>query len=123
MKAITIKEPFASLIIEGHKKYEYRSWKTKYRGKILIHAGLGKYPGDMSRFDSYEFSPNKGFILGEAEIVDCILVTEEIKKELLKEDPIINKHAEGYAFKLANIKKYNKPIPAKGKLSLWEFNL
>lgn len=40
MKVLTIKEPWATLIIDGYKKYEFRSWKTKYRGKILIHAGM-----------------------------------------------------------------------------------
>ena len=40
MKALTIKEPWATLIIEGYKEYEFRSWKTNYRGKILIHAGM-----------------------------------------------------------------------------------
>ena len=39
MKALTIKEPWATLIIEGYKEYEFRSLKTNYRGKILIHAG------------------------------------------------------------------------------------
>ena len=38
MKALTIKEPWASLIINGYKKYKFRSWKTHYRGKILIHT-------------------------------------------------------------------------------------
>lgn len=42
MKSITIKEPSASLIAEKIKKYEFRTWKTKYRGKILIHAGKSK---------------------------------------------------------------------------------
>lgn len=37
MKVLTIKEPWASLIINGYKMYEFRSWKTKYRGKILIN--------------------------------------------------------------------------------------
>ena len=40
MKVLTIREPWASLIINGYKEYEFRSWKTNYRGKILIHAGL-----------------------------------------------------------------------------------
>ena len=39
MKVLTVKQPWASLIVNEHKKYEFRSWKTKYRGKILIHAG------------------------------------------------------------------------------------
>lgn len=36
MKAISIKQPWASLIAEGRKIYEIRSWKTNYRGPILI---------------------------------------------------------------------------------------
>lgn len=39
MKAITIKQPWATLIAKGYKEYEFRTWKTKYRGDILIHAG------------------------------------------------------------------------------------
>ena len=39
MKAITVIQPWASLLAEGAKLYETRSWKTNYRGEILIHAG------------------------------------------------------------------------------------
>ena len=39
MKVLTIKQPWATLIMQGDKKYEFRSWKTKYRGEIYIHAG------------------------------------------------------------------------------------
>ena len=38
MKVISIKEPFATLIKDGIKIYETRSWKTNYRGEIYIHA-------------------------------------------------------------------------------------
>ena len=38
MKVISIKQPYASLIANGYKKYEFRTWKTSYRGKIYIHA-------------------------------------------------------------------------------------
>ena len=41
MKAITLKQPRATLVAEGIKKYEFRSWKYNYRGDILIHAGAG----------------------------------------------------------------------------------
>ncbi len=39
MKVLTIKQPFVTLIAEELKEYEFRTWKTKYRGEILIHAG------------------------------------------------------------------------------------
>ena len=42
MKVLSIKEPWASLIMNGTKRIETRSWKTKYRGEIYIHASLSK---------------------------------------------------------------------------------
>lgn len=51
MKAITIKQPFASLIAAGLKEYEFRTWKTKYRGEILIHAGKGVDKKAMKKFE------------------------------------------------------------------------
>ena len=41
MKVLTLKQPWASLVANGYKVYEFRSWKTNYRGEILIHAGCG----------------------------------------------------------------------------------
>lgn len=45
MKAITIWQPWASLLACGAKKYETRSWATRYRGPIAIHAAAKKMPG------------------------------------------------------------------------------
>ena len=53
MKVLTIKQPWASLIVDGYKKYEFRSWKTKYRGKFLIHAGMSLEKDKVKRFESY----------------------------------------------------------------------
>ena len=50
MKCLTIKQPWASLIIDGYKKYEFRSWKTNYRGKIFIHAGKNLEKDMLNRF-------------------------------------------------------------------------
>lgn len=48
MKVISIMQPWATLIVLGHKKIETRSWNTKYRGEILIHASAGKKPANRS---------------------------------------------------------------------------
>ena len=40
MKALTIWQPWASLLVSGQKKYETRSWATAYRGPIAIHAAM-----------------------------------------------------------------------------------
>lgn len=125
MKVLTIKEPWATLIIEGYKKYEFRSWKTNYRGKILIHAGLSLEKDQLEKFKDYNLECSKGMIIGEAELVDCILVTDEFDKELKSIDPIVygnSGHVQNYAWKLENVKKYDEGIPVKGKLGLWNYD-
>ena len=69
MKVLTIREPWASLIITGYKTYEFRSWKTNYRGKILIHSGLNIENDMLDRFKDYNLDYVKGAIIGEAELL------------------------------------------------------
>ena len=124
MKVLTIKEPWATLIIDGYKKYEFRSWKTNYRGKILIHAGMSLERDMLEKFKDYNLRCTKGAIIGEAEITDCILVDEEFNEKIRKINPIVygrSNHVENYAWKLENVIKYDKPIPVKGKLGLWNY--
>ena len=124
MKVLTVKEPWASLIINGYKMYEFRSWKTKYRGKILIHAGMTLEKDMAERFSSYNLNYYKGEIIGEATLVDCILVDEEFNKKLRDINPLVygrSNHVETYAWKLENVIKYDKPILIKGKLGLWNY--
>lgn len=124
MKALTIKEPWATLIIEGYKKYEFRSWKINYRGKILIHAGKTLEHNQAKKFEDYNLEYSCGEIIGEADLVDCIKVTEEFDNKLKKINPIVYEnsgHVENYAWKLENIKKYHKKIKVNGKLGLWNY--
>lgn len=44
MKALTIRQPWASLILHDKKHYETRSWPTKYRGPLMIHAAKAMPP-------------------------------------------------------------------------------
>lgn len=128
MKAITIKQPFASLIAAGLKEYEFRTWKTKYRGEILIHAGKGVDKKAMKKFKHLNLEYPSGCIIAKVTLSDCIKVDDELRKELSERNAEIYssiiKHTEweGYGFKLENIVK-TEPIPAKGKLSIWEFDM
>lgn len=126
MKVLTIKQPWAELIIDGYKKYEFRGWKTKYRGKILIHAGMSLEKDMMIRFKDYNLDYTLGAIIGEADLVDCILVDKKFNEELRNIDPIVygrSNHIENYAWKLDNIIKYDEPIPCKGQLGLWNYDV
>ncbi|MDD3187466.1 MAG: ASCH domain-containing protein [Bacilli bacterium] len=124
MKALTIKEPWASLIIMGYKKYEFRTWKTKYRGKILIHTSQNFEKGYVKTFEKYNLKLKSGYIIGEAVLTDCILVDKEMNDKLVKEDIFVygnSDHTGIYAWKLENVITYNQPTKAKGKLGIWNY--
>lgn len=81
MKALSIRQPWAWLIVNGFKPLENRDWWTGFRGEFLIHAG--KAMDDMSLaeiVDYYEVpgvDPDKvelprGGIVGRAKMVDCV---------------------------------------------------
>ena len=126
MKVLTIKEPWASLIINGYKEYEFRSWKTNYRGRILIHAGLTLEKDASKMFKDYNLNYDKGEIIGEATLTDCILVTDKLENSLYNINPLVyakSEHPKVYAWKLDNIKVYDKRIPLRGKLGLWNYDI
>ncbi len=123
MKVLTIKEPWASLIINGYKKYEFRSWKTNYRGKILIHAGKSIDKDMLFIANKYNIKINPGKILGEVEITDCIKVDEDFNKKIKQENTLVyhSNYTDKYAWKIENIKKYDTLVEVKGKLGLWNY--
>lgn len=127
MKVITIKQPFASLIAEGIKKYEFRTWRTKYRGEILIHAGKGIDKKAMKKFECFGLEYPRGCIIAKVNLMDCVSIDQSMRAKLQKENELVYssiiKHTEwkGYGFKLEQVKKI-KPIQMNGKLSLWDFD-
>jgi len=127
MKVLTIKQPYATLIMQGNKRFEFRSWQTKYRGELLIHAGKGIDKEAMKRLAKYipEEMPT-GKILGKVTLVDCVKMTPELKEMLLKENKDIytdSSFKENFAWKLENVEVFDKTIEVKGKLSLWEYEI
>ena len=132
MKALTIKQPWAGLIISGMKNIENRTWKTDYRGKLLIHASSTYSKKKRAETEDFisrniltkeeekklnnddgtiQYSCCKyGMIIGEVELIDCV-----------------KGHSSNWAEKdvwnwvLANPIIYDEPIPAAGKLKLWDF--
>ena len=126
MKVLTLKQPWASLVVEGYKEYEFRTWKTKYRGDFLVHAGLGVDKEALKRFEYLNLDYPKGCIIGKVTLTDCLLVDDNLKEELKRKNEnvylgAINKEIDEYAFKLENVKKI-EPIYVKGKLGFWEYD-
>jgi predicted transcriptional regulator len=140
MKAISIKQPWASLIANGIKDIENRTWKLpeKYKGqRVLIHASAKSadfwdYPNAGIVHDfidkitktgtDYSQYPH-GAIIGSVQLVDCVINHPSIWAEKSykaqspgHEDLVI------YNWILANPILFPEPIPAKGKLSFWDYN-
>jgi len=130
MKALSIKQPWASLIANGIKDIENRTWKTHFRGRIFIHASsiskgmLGllnkEQVGDIRKKSKLDFDFPTSAIIGEVDIIDCVINHPSIwaeKTDFSQEDP-----ASIWNWVLANPVLYDKPIlNVKGKLSFWEF--
>lgn len=92
MLALSIRQPWAWLIIHGGKDIENRDWSTKFRGRVLVHASKGMTREEWS--DAWNFahgsgaSPKaidagltfenvqRGGIVGSVDIVDCVTESE-----------------------------------------------
>ena len=126
MKVLSIKEPWASLIMNGTKKIETRSWKTKYRGEIYIHASLSK--AKITKPEVYELIKDMnfkcGYIICKCNLVDCIYMTDEYVNDMKTnhyEEYICGHYEVGrYALIVEDVKVI-EPIEAKGKLGLWNY--
>lgn len=123
MKVISIKQPWATLILEGMKEYEFRTWKTKYRGELYIHASKSIDKDDMKRFENSDLRFPLGQIIGKVNLDDCIIITSDFEKELINTNPKIYgppEGREGYAWKISS-PTYIKPIEVNGRLGIWEY--
>jgi hypothetical protein len=120
--ALSIKQPWASLIAWGAKDIENRTWPTKYTGIIAIHASAKLDPREMQdacdmmrgfipKFSSRRFQMEAfpaGAILGTVELAVCVITSDS---------PWF---VGEYGFLLKNAVKFKTPIPCKGALGFWK---
>jgi len=126
MKAITLEQPFASLVSINAKTIETRPWSTDYRGPLAIHAA-GTYTPvkDSSILVAAGLDSNQ-LTLGK---IDAIAQLSGCKKVIPPEIPCYPQLAFSnftpgwYALELADIKPLATPVPAKdyGHGQLWEW--
>lgn len=118
--AITIKQPWAWAIAAGYKKIENRTWQTKFRGPIYIHAGCALAHADSIKTCSLLLrcrhgtdvpsvaTLTRGALIATAELADCGRF----------DDPWADTF--GWHFRLANIIALDTPIPCRGALGIWK---
>lgn len=144
MKAISIKNPFAGLIIKGCKKYEVKTQRTNFRGKLAICSSQKPVKDLGIYFSNREFAyrvnytiensgasqlPN-GFVIGYADLVDCIEFSSQsmgsiglalaqrqsyVELSTIKESL---KRDKFFLWKLDNPIEI-EPIPIKGQLGIF----
>ena len=142
MKAITIWQPWAELIILGFKKIETRSWETNYRGRIAIHAGkFHRMPHEVytdiaeaigitseEYWDSWLGQAERGIgvqfgaIIGSAKLVDVCHFWRLNGHLTAREQALGNFGPDRYGWIMENPIRCDPPIAMKGRQGLWETN-
>lgn len=118
MKVLSVKQPYAELIVSGKKKIELRKWNTNFRGEFLIHASLRPDEEVMKRL-GYS-SLTTGAIIGKASLAG---VKHYASEEEMKNDEKLHLATSAfgdYGFVLENAERMN-PIPCRGNLGFWNY--
>ena len=146
MKAITIRQPWATLVVslDGSgrplKAVETRGWKTSYRGPLAIHAGktvpdmffMGMGEADADAFLSAGLDGDQaiaclpyGAIVGKVTLVDCVPIEQLYGSGLdtPRERAFGDWRPGRYGWILANPILFKSPIHTRGKQGLWEWNM
>lgn len=127
-KVLTVKQPYASLLVGGVKDVENRSRRTNYRGTVLIHAGARMHDVVSFLRNRHEFTVEEitimtqvneveendlfGCIVGSVEIVDCVQDSTS---------PWAERGQWHWACR--NAKVFDRPIRnVKGRLGLWDWD-
>lgn len=107
MKALSIAPQYAMNIVAGIKTIEVRTWTTNYRGDIMICSTAKKYHNTIPSHALGIVTLKDVVPLEKKHLKSAMLYPEDYEKGL-------------YAWILEN-PRLIKPVPVKGKLSLWEF--
>lgn len=139
MKAITILQPWASLIANGQKRIETRSWYTPHRGEIAIHAGKKLEPDSVGWFqeehdwfaelgiEDIDALP-RGCVIATARLTHCVKfehgATHRINQtgQYPPYETWLGDFSPGrFGWVLSDVKPINPPIPARGYQGLWDW--
>lgn len=136
IKAVTLWQPWASLVVAGYKRFETRSWSTRFRGVLAIHAAKREpararnpfYHATFRRFlylagfHRPEDLP-RGAVLGTVWLRD-IHAADVISSTLDERELAFGDFSPGrYAWELVHPVQYPRPIPTRGRQGLWEWKI
>jgi gamma-glutamylaminecyclotransferase len=120
MRALTIRQPWATLILLGRKTVETRTARTKRRGRVFLHAGASMGRAEREAAIREGLDPDSlplGKIVGSIEITDSKRVEE---LQVSDAERARGDYRPGrWGWTLANVRALRLPVPAKGALSFW----
>lgn len=127
-KALTVWQPWASLLAAGVKEYETRSWSTRYRGLIAIHAAKRQPDTDYRRLIGGRGNmPDPlpvGAVVALARLVD-VVPTDTLRAKpgfMASQEARLGDYAPGrFAWQMKIVEQYDPPLPAQGKQGLWDW--
>ncbi len=143
MKALTLTQPWATLVAIGAKRIETRSWSTPYRGLLAIHAAK-TFPREARelvgasgfRLALLGEQIVLGAVLGTVRLVDCCPTVDMIPNpafpSVFRKYPALDTEHERlygnyepgrWAWVFEDLQRFQVPEPAKGSLGLWEWTL
>jgi hypothetical protein len=115
MKALSMLQPWAELILQGRKTIETRTWRTAHRGAFVIHAAWHVETAIAKLYGIEAESLISGALVGTAEIIEIIEFDEESWPALQSEHLVPDENANGRAgWRLANARRFTNPIPYRG---------
>lgn len=132
IKALTLWQPWASLIAHHAKQYETRSWSTRYRGWLAIHAAKRKPEGFAAAanvlaevgYTQWSQLPT-GCVVAIARLVDVIPTEDRAFVEGLSDaERAFGDFSPGrYAWQFADVRRLEEPIAATGRQGLWDWEV
>jgi activating signal cointegrator 1 len=121
MKAITLWQPWASLIVDGRKIVETRPMPWYYEGPVAIHAGLKVDREACLRFGYNPDLIPTGAVLGVAQKTGLYRFEKKLEGKQYEPDQYGDFTPGRYGYPLTNLIKFAEPIPAKGKQGFWDW--
>ena len=125
MKCLSLKQPFADLVVSGRKTIELRTWNTRYRGPFLVHASGNADEEACALLGIDSGSLAKRAVVGKAVLVDVkeYKNAEEFVKDRGRHLATEAYSGSKYGFLLRDAVRFGKPIPLKGMLGFFGANI
>lgn len=120
--AISIHQPWATLIVLGLKSVEVRKWSTSYRGRLFVHASKQIDHMALKRFPVDNLS--LGCLVGTVELAKIEPLTRELWDELADEHLDLGPFREGlFAWHFTSPRPLREPMQFRGKPGLFPIDL